>query len=111
MADCIPYILVGNNNFPRETRHEIAPAHDCLKRLAARRYRRDCNLDFLGAFFSDKHFKFVAHMTHDIGVEFVSRDTHVARVHETSEGYDTDVRRPATDVDDHASLRLMHRKL
>src|SRR3989344_8162689 len=107
MADGVAHVLVSDAHFARQTRHEVAPAHEVFERHAVGRDGGDGDFRLFGAFVSDEHLEFVAHMADYVGIEFIARDAHVARIHEAAEGDDADVRRAAADIDYHIAARLV----
>src|SRR3989344_3871227 len=111
MADCVAYVLVGHDDFARESRDEVATANDNFETLSPRRNARDGNLYLLGTFFTDKHLEFVSNVRNDVGIELVAGDADIAGIHEPAATDDTDVGRATTDVDDHAAARLMYRQI
>src|SRR3989344_624028 len=111
MADGVAHVLVGDAHFARQARHEVAPAHEVLERHSAGCDGGDGDFRLFGAFVADEHLEFVAHMADDVGVEFVARDAHVARIHEAAERDDADVRRATADIDYHVAARLVDGQL
>ena len=72
--------------------------------------RSDGYLYLFGALFADQHFKFVANMAHDICIEFVAGDAHVARVDKPAHAHDPDIRGTSADIYHHVPRRFMDRQ-
>src|SRR6478609_5352282 len=102
MTDRIADILIRDHDLAREACHKIATAYERFHAIPAHGYRGNRNLNFLRSFISDEHLKFVSDVAHDILIESITGDSHVAGINETTQTHNADVRRPAADIYDHA---------
>lgn len=89
---------------------EVSTPHPLVDLLAQGKGRPGRDLDVLGRAFTEEQGVFALHVSNDRLVDLVAADPHRSRRHDPAEADDRDIRRAATDVDDHRGSRLVDGK-